>query len=152
MKNRRKKLLVKLVALCLILVMAVPTYAGAAVIEPVSPLGSHYIASYQAYVYPAGGGEIRVYFSITGVTYMNSIGSQTVQIYESTDNSTWQFVHAFTYYNNPGMLGYGDYYHSGYVTYQGVAGRYYKAFVRFWAGKDGGGDARVDWTSAKLAT
>lgn len=142
----------KIIAFCLAIIMAVPVYVGAAVIQPNQPRASDYLDSYQAYVYSAGGGEVQVWFTVTGDTYMDDIGSLSISIYESTDNSTWTFKKTFLHTDNPSMLGHDDYYHSGHVSYQGVIGRYYKAYVCIWAGKDGGGDSRYYWTSPKLAT
>lgn len=50
------------------------------------------------------------------------------------------------------MLGHDAIHYSSHVDYQGIAGRYYKAYVTIWAGKDGGGDTRYFWTSVKTAT
>lgn len=142
----------KIIAFCLAIIMAIPVYASAAVIQPAQTQASDYLDSYQAYVYSAGGGEIQVWFTVTGDTYMDDIGSLSISIYESTDNSTWTFKKTFLHADNPSMLGHNDYFYSGHVSYQGVIGRYYKAYVCIWAGKDGGGDSRYYWTSAKLAT
>jgi len=48
-------------------------------------------------------------------------------------------------YNSYGMLAYDDYYHSSHVSYQGVSTRQYKAYICFWAGKNGSGDTRYMW-------
>lgn len=34
-----------------------------------------------------------------------------------------------------------------YVSYQGIAGKYYKAYVCIWAGKNGSGDTRYMWAT-----
>ena len=39
-----------------------------------------------------------------------------------------------------------------YVPYEGVPGRYYKAYVGIWGGPDPGGDSRYIWTSSERAT
>ena len=83
---------------------------------------------------------------------MDALGYMRVAIYESTDNSNWTWVKTFTDTSNPSMMGYDDYYHSGHVDYQGVVGRYYRAYVCVWAGKDGYGDTRYFYTSSKKAT
>ena len=59
---------------------------------------------------------------------------------------------SYRHTNYPDMLDTNDYYHSGHITYQGTAGKYYKAYVCIWAGKDGDGDTRYYWTSSKKAT
>ena len=152
MYNRKKIDLVRIAAVLLMLAMLLPLGVSAAVPETVQPLASDYLDSYNAYVYPAGSGKIQVWFSVIGVNYMDELGALRIAIYESTDNSTWTWVKTFTHNTTSGMLGYNTIYHSGHVDYQGVAGRYYKAYVGIWGGENGDGDNRYFWTSAKLAT
>lgn len=113
---------------------------------------SDYLDSYTAYVYPAGSGKIQVWFNVVGVGYQEALGALTIQIYESKNNSNWTLVTAFIHNNNPDMMGYNTYYHSGHVDYQGVAGRYYRAYVSIWGGGLTVGDNRYFYTSSKLAT
>lgn len=142
----------KMVAICLAILLMIPSYANAAVIEPIDPLASDYLTSYQAYVYPAGSGEIQVWFNVTADNYMDEVGALTIELYESKDNTTWTRVKTYLYTDYPSILGYNKVYHSGHVTYQGIVGRYYKAYVCIWAGENGAGDTRYVWTSAKKAT
>lgn len=151
MKWKAKKLLVRLAALILILAM-IPTGVSGAAEATVQPRASDYLTAYSAYTYPAGGGRVEVYFSVTGTNYMEDIGSLSVKIYESTDNATWTRVKTVLHSEDSSMLGHDAVYHSGHVAYQGVAGRYYKAYVCVYAGKNGDGDSRYFWTSAKKAT
>lgn len=151
--NKRKNMkFVRLVAMMLVVVLTLPMGVKAAVVEPVQPCASSYLNSYNAYIYTAGSGKIQVYYSVYGVGYMDTLGYLRIGIYESTDNTNWTWVKTFTNATNPEMLGYEDYYHSGHVDYQGVAGRYYRAYVCVWAGKDGDGDTRYFYTSSKRAT
>ena len=113
---------------------------------------SDYLEAYNAYVYPAGWGKIQVWFHVDGTTYMDEIGTLTIFLYESTDNENWTRVETFQHHEDAGMLGYNNYYHDGHVEYNGTIGRYYKAYVCVWAGKDGDGDTRYFWTSPKKAT
>ena len=115
----------------------------------VQPRASDYLSSYNAYVYLPGTGEVRVYFNVEGTNYMDELGALSISIYESTDGTNWTWKKTFTHDSTPGMLSYNDDYHSGYVSYSGVAGRYYKAYVCIWGGKDGKGDTRYFYTSAK---
>lgn len=144
--------LIRLVAMLLACVLVLPIGVKAAVVEPVQPCASYYLDSYNAYIYPAGNGKIQVYFSVFGVNYMDTLGALTIKIYESTNNSSWTWVKSFTNDTTPSMVGYNDYYHSGHVDYQGVAGRYYKAYVCIWAGQGNAGDTRYFYTSSKKAT
>lgn len=83
---------------------------------------------------------------------MDEIGALEIQLYESKDNENWTWVKTFDYTDYSSMLGYNNYYHDGYVEYNGTIGRYYKAYVCIWAGKDGDGDTRYFWTPSEKAT
>lgn len=142
----------RLIAICLVAVMIIPLQAHATTIEIIEPRASYYLDSYQAYVYPAGSGEIQVWFSVTADNYMDDLGALSIEIYESTDNVNWTYKETFMHTDYPNMLKENAISHMDCVTYQGVKGRYYKAYVCIWAGKDGGGDTRYYWTSSKKAT
>lgn len=152
MKNRAIKSFIRIISIVLVLALVSPITAQAAIAEPIQPHASYYLSSYNAYVYAAGSGTVQVYFSASSADYLDEIGCLSVSLYESTDNSTWTWKKTFTHDSTSGMLGYNKFYHSGHVDYQGVAGRYYKAYVSIWGGDNGAGDARHFWTSAKKAT
>lgn len=152
MRNRRISMAIRIVTMIMIVAILMPVGASAAAAETVQPRASYYLDSYNAYIYRAGSGKIQACFSVIGTDYMDEIGALRIAIYESKDNSTWTWVKTYTDDNTPGLLDYDDFIHTGYVTYQGVIGRYYKAYVCVWAGKDGEGDTRYFWTSAKKAT
>ena len=145
-----KKLLFRSLALLLIVCTLTGTYVFAD--EPIEPRASYYLSAYNTYPYNAAWGKIRIYFDVTGVNYMDEIGTLNIKIYESTDNSNWTWVDTYTHGTTSGMLGYNKVYHSGYVEYSGTIGRYYKAYVCIWAGKDGEGDTRYIWTKSQKAT
>ena len=140
---------VRFIALLLIFSLIVPVYANAAVVETVQPRASAYLDNYGAYVYLPGNGQVQVYFNVTGTGYMDELGALSIRIYESTDGVTWTWKKTFTHDSTAGMLSYNDDFHTGHVTYNGVVCRYYKAYVCIWGGKNGQGDTRYFWTSAK---
>ncbi len=152
MNKRKNKNFIRIIAMLLAFALVLPVGIHIAKAEEIQPRASYYLDTYNAYIYPAGSGKIQVYFSVFGVNYMDSLGALTIRIYESTDNTNWTWVKSFTHESTTSMLDYNDYYHSGHVDYQGVAGRYYQAYVCIWAGKDGDGDTRYFYTSAKKAT
>ena len=137
----------RITTLLLAIVLILPI--GAMAVEPRSSL---YLDSYSAYVYPAGWGKVQVWFNVDGTGYMDEIGALNIQLYESKDNETWTWVDTFHFSDYAGMLGYNNYYHTGHIEYNGTIGRYYKAYVCVWAGKNGDGDNRYFWTSPKKAT
>lgn len=145
--NRKKSLLFRITAMFLIVVLLCPITSFAA-----EPRASYYLTSYNAYPYSAGLGKIQIWFNVKAVSYMDDIGALRISIYESTDNSTWTIKETHTNESTPSLLGHDAIYYSGHVEYQGVIGRYYKAYICIWAGKDGDGDTRYFWTSSTKAT
>lgn len=152
MSKKKRSRIIYALSIILILAMLLPLGAQAAVVDPVQPYASSYLDSYIAYVYSAGSGLVQVYFEVHGTAYMDELGCLSVSIYESTDNVNWTWKKTFTHDSTSGMLGYNKFYHSGHVDYQGVVGRYYKAYVCIWGGDNGAGDTRYFWTSVKKAT
>lgn len=149
MYRAKKSFVVRMIAIVMALVFLMPVSASAAVPETVQPYASSYLSTYAAYVYLPGTGEVRVYFNVEGTRYMDELGVLFIEVYESVDQTSWKCVKTFNHYSTSGMLSYNDDYHSGYVSYNGIAGRYYKAYVCVWGGKDGNGDNRYFWTSVK---
>lgn len=149
MFTKSTSVLVRFTALILALALCVPVYAHAAEAESIQPRASAYLNSYGAYVYLPGNGEVQVYFNVTGTNVMDELGALSISIYESTDGVNWTFKKTFTHDSTAGMLSYNDDFHTGHVTYNGIVGRYYKAYVCIWGGKNGQGDTRYFWTSAK---
>lgn len=152
MKHLKEHRLFRVLSFLLAIILVLPPHAVAAENSEIQPYASYYLTSYQAYVYPAGSGEIQVWFSVTADNYMDDLGALSIEIYESKDNSNWTYKETFMHTDYPNMLKENAISHMDCVTYQGVKGRYYKAYVCIWAGKDGGGDTRYYWTSAKKAT
>lgn len=143
----KESLLFRMIALLLIVALLCPITVFA-----VEPRASYYLDSYNAYPYSAGLGKIQIWFNVTGVSYMDDIGALRISIYESTDNSTWTLKETHTNDSTPSLLGHDEIFYQSHIEYQGVIGRYYKAYVCIWAGKDGGGDTRYFWTSSTKAT
>lgn len=149
MFTKRTSAIVRLFALLLVFSFLVPVCAQAAETVSVQPRASFYLDSYSAYVYLPGNGQVQVYFDVTGTGYMDELGALSISIYESTDGVNWTFKKTFTHDSTAGMLSYNDDFHTGHVTYNGIVGRYYKAYVCIWGGKNGQGDTRYFWTSVK---
>lgn len=147
MHTTKRSVAIKLIAILLFAVMLFPMQALA-----VESRASAYLSGYGAYIYPAGWGKVQVWFEVNGTNDMDEIGSLAIWIYESTDNENWSWVETFEYQDHDGMLGYNDYYHAGHIEYKGTIGRYYKAYVCVWAGKNGDGDTRYFWTNIEKAT
>jgi len=143
----KKRILLKIVAMMLIVVCVFPVKATAT-----DTRASDYINYYSGYIYNASLGKVQVWFDVEATRDMDELGALEIQLYESTDNVNFTWVKTFTCTDYPDMLGYDNYFYSGHVQYKGYIGRYYKAHVCIWAGKDGGGDSRWFWTQVQRAT
>ena len=153
MYKRNTSVTIRMLAVILVIALIIPMSVGATAVATVQPRSSAYLDAYNAYIYPAGDGKIQVWFTVHGTDYMDTIGALTIRIYESENGSNnWTWKKSFSNGNYPSMIANDDYYHSGHVDYQGTVGKYYRAYVTIWAGKDGDGDTRYFYTSAKKAT
>lgn len=156
MHNRRLSVFSRIIVCFLIVVVTLPirTYASSELEVPTR--ASYYLSAYGSYIHLEEGGKIQVYFYVEGTRLMDELGSLSIQIYECTTNSTdsddWIWKETFKHSSTPGMLSYNDDYHSGHIDYNGVVGRWYKAYVCIWGGKDGGGDTRYFWTVPRQAS
>lgn len=148
-KNSGRKLFSILLAVCLISTMIVPVFAAKP--QPSQPFASDYLSHYSAYVYPAGGGVVEVWYSASGTTAVDCLGSMIIQLYESTDGHSYSWVKNFTSSEYPSMMGYQTSFYGSHVTYNGVPGRYYMAYVNIYGGPAEGGTSRYFWTNSDIA-
>lgn len=145
--NIKRSLSFRIIAMALVFAFVFPSNVMA-----METRASDYLTAYSAYIYPAGWGKVQVWFDVDGTNDMDEIGALNIKLYESKDNETWSLVETFHFSDYPDMLGYNDYSHMGHVEYNGTIGRYYKAYICVWAGKDGDGDTRYFWTPVVKAT
>ena len=146
MNTNKNSALLRIAALILVIALLLPIAVSASEIDS---RASAYLDNYGAYVYLPGDGKVQVYFDVQGTGMMDELGVLRIELYESTDGIYWSGATTFNHDTTAGMLSYNDNYHSGHVTYNGVAGRYYKAYICVWGGKNGAGDTRYFWTSPK---
>jgi len=152
MQKRTCSRYVRLLAVVLIFALVFPVYANAASVEGAQTRASDYLDAYNTYVCAMGSGKLQIWYTVMGVTDMDEIGVLSIKLYESTNKTNWTRVKTFSHENYSTMLAEDDWIHSSYVSYNGIAGRYYKAYVCIWAGKNGSGDTRYMWTSVERAT
>ena len=151
--NRNKRIsAVKLIAFVLVLAMISPLSVSAAGLEQAQTRASDYLSSYNTYVCAMGGGKLQIWYTVVGMDDMDEIGVLSIKLYESTNGTTWTRVKTYSHENYSSMLLEDDFFHSSYVSYNGTAGKYYKAYVCIWAGKNGSGDTRYMWTPIERAT
>ena len=151
MEMRRNNLL-KLIALLLAASCLMTSVAFAAVPETVQPLASAYFGSYCPTVSALGGGKVQVTISVAGTCIMDEIGADSIVLYESTDQTNWEQVKTWDGSTYPGMVAEDTFQHTAMVSYYGVAGRYYKAYICIYAKKGTGMESSYIWSPVKRAT
>lgn len=139
--------LLKVTALCLVLVLAVPVNASAPESNTIVPYASNYLDAYNTYICDMGNGRIEIWYEVAGTGYMDEIGVLSIVLYEVNSNGSLTRVKTFLYENYSSMLTYDDFYHYSHVSYQGSSSKTYKAYVCIWAGKNGNGDTRYMWAT-----
>lgn len=152
MERKKSHFLVKLIAITLVISLCAPIGAQAAMPETVQPLASAYLTDYTAYICAMGDGNLEIWWEVTGTDYWADIGVLLVSVYESTDNSNFHWVQSFSFTDYPNMLWHNTYISVDHVDFEGVPGRYYKAYVCIWAGPEDGGDQRYIWTPVERCT
>ena len=152
MIKRQNLILVRIVAMVLMVSLVMPAYANAATVESVQPRASDYLDSYNTYICAMGSGKLQIWYTVVGDTDMDEIGVLSIRLNESSDKTNWTRVKTYLHEDYSSMLIEDDFVHSSYVSYNGSAGKYYKAYVCIWAGKNGSGDTRYMWTSVERAT
>ena len=152
MERKKSHFLVKIIAIVLVISLCAPIGAQAAMPETVQPMASAYLTSYTAYICAMGDGNLEIWFEVLGTGTWADIGVLEVYLYESTDNANFYWVETFIFTDYPNMLWHDNYICVDHVDYEGVPGRYYKAYVQIWAGPEDGGDTRYIWTPVECCT
>lgn len=143
--KQAKSLFLKITALCLILILALPMPATAATSDSIMPRASRYLTAYNTYICDVGGGEIQIWYEVTGTGYMDEIGVLSIELYEVKSDGSLKWVDTFQHEDYDSMLATNDNYIYSHVSYQGSSSKTYKAYVCIWAGKNGSGDTRYMW-------
>jgi len=113
---------------------------------------SKYLTSYSAYIYPTGSGKMTIYFDVQGTGTMDEIGALSIRLQQKpSGSSTWTTIQTYSYTNYTNMLAYNTFYYGSSVSYSGLSGYSYRAYVTVWAGKDGSGDSREILTATVIA-
>ena len=141
-----------IIALCLIVALIQPVAVSAAPNSEIMPCASYYLDAYNTYICAVGGGDIQIWFEVMATDDMDELGTLSIVLYESTNNSTWTPIKTFLQEDYEEMLLTDDFWYMNYVPYEGVSGRYYKAYVCIWAGRNGSGDSRYLWAPSVRAT
>lgn len=127
----------RLICFLLIISLVLPMNAFAA-----EDRASNYFAADSCYLYKTSSTSFQVWFDVTSVGGMDELGTSVITVQRSSDGSTWEDMKTYAKESYSQMITKNAVTHSGYVTYTGSAGYYYRAFVKFYA-KKGTGSATL---------
>lgn len=131
--------------ICLFLVFAslaaVPAYA-----QEQSARASLYLSSYRAYCTKTSSTTVVVSFHVIGTGLMDEIGANTIKVQYSSDQVNWTTAKTFTKANYSSMVDYDTSMHAAELTATVPSGKYYRAYVEFYAEKDSGFAERYYYT------
>lgn len=134
------------IAVLLLFSMLLPTTTFAT--DIISPCSSAYLQSYGTNLSVAAGTtKLQISFSVRGTKTLDEIGAKQINLQRSTDGVSWTTMKIFWPSDYPRMLGTNTIFHNSYVEYAVSKGFYYRAYIKIWGGKDGGGDSRYVYTN-----
>lgn len=134
--------------ICLVLALSMVLIQPVAAAEN-APWGSNYFSSRLAYLHPISRLQFQAWIEVEAVGLMEELGASSVTIQRSTDNSNWTNVRTFTKESYPQLVGENKIGYENYVTFTGVSGNYYRAYVIFYA-KRGNGTAEYEYTTESI--
>ena len=131
---------------CLLLVFAslatIPAYAAEN-----STRASAYLTGYRAYCSKASSTSIAVSYQVIGTGMMDEIGANKIKVQYSTDKTNWTTAKTFYKSTTPSIVDHNTSAHGGVVYATVPSGKYYRAYVEFYAEKDGGSSERYYYTA-----
>ena len=110
--KRTPHILIRVIAICLIIVLIFPVSVSAAEDAPVLPCASYYLDAYNTYICDLGNGQIQIWFEVAGTGYMDEIGVLSIELYEVNSNGSLTWVKTFLHENYSSMLITDDNYHN----------------------------------------
>ena len=128
--------------LAISMLLAVPAFAT----ENVTPRANDYIMSTCVYLDQTSGTQFDVWYEVIALGLMDELGAYKIRIQESTNGSSWTTVYTFTSDEVPSMVTQDDIIHTGYVSYTGVSGRYYRAKITLFAENSNGRGEVITYT------
>ena len=121
--------------------VAIPAYAQENAVR-----ASNQLSSYRAYCTKNSSTSLSVTYQVLGTDAMDEIGDNTVKVQYSSDQENWTTAKTFQKASYTSMTDTDTGYHSGVLTCTVPSGKYYRAYVEFYAEKDGSFSERYYYT------
>lgn len=141
-----KKIISMLCAVMLIVIL--PATACA---TEIAPRASEYFGYTAVQARAAGNGKVRVEIEINATHMMDEVGASAVFIYEQKSDGTYDVVYTFRKEAYPSMIVEDSYFGFVDVTYQGIPGHRYYAYVGCYAKDSNGAETLFFSTNSVVA-
>lgn len=125
-----------------VMLLSVPAYAA----ENATPRASHYIMSTCVYLDKTTSYQFNVWYEVIALGIMDEVGAYLIKVQESTDGQNWTTVKTYTPADEPSMVATNAPGHAGHVTYTGLSGRFYRAYIILYAKNSSGRGDVSDYT------
>ena len=143
MKNR----IVSLIC-ALVIIMGLPATACA---SEVTPRASEYFSFTDVRARAAGDGKVRIEIEINATHMMDEVGASYIYIYEQQSDGTYDMVYTFRKTAYPSMIVEDSFFGYVDVTYQGIPGHRYYAYVGCYAKDSNGAETLFFSTNSVVA-
>ncbi len=111
---------------------------------------SEYLSYYGAVVGTSGSGKIDISYTVSSYASMTQIGASKIVVQEKV-GSSWASVKYYYSSTTSSLLDTDSAFYTNTITYQGTAGKTYRATVTFYAGDSTGYDTRDFITNSVTA-
>jgi len=122
--------------LAIVLTLSVPVFAAEA--PEAEMYSSVYFSMFDYYLWEVSDTQVQVWFEVTSPRGMDQLGTSLIKVQRSTDQSNWETMQTYTPEDYPQMLCANTGAHSDCVDYTYTSGYYYRAFIIFYAKRNGG--------------
>lgn len=125
----RKCLKIVSVMLVVSLILGVPVHAS----DEATPWSSAFFTSIDPYIYYESGNYFEIWFDVVAARRMEELGVSKIKIQVSSDRSNWETVTTCYPEDYPQMICENTGFHADYIPYTGIIGKYYRAYITFYA-------------------
>lgn len=130
-------------AICLILVFSLVFSVPVMAEEEATPYASAYFIGYGAYLYRTSTTSFQIWFDVDAKGIMDKLGVSSIVLERSISGGEWETIKIFRPSSFPDMMCTNTASHMDCVSYAGVSGCDYRAYVTFYAEKNGGSGERA---------
>lgn len=130
-------------SVCVVLIVVILFHPIVYATENVNIRASNFFGRHTTYIDQVNTRQFEVWFIVVAVRSMDELGVKRITVQRSSDGVNWTSMKTFEKEDYPNMICTNTASHSGYVTYWGTPGYYYRAAVCYYA-KDGSNIGEYD--------